>query len=122
MLNPMASKLKSAPSPVASAAVSNDLREATFDVFRRWGFLQTTLDPLGQYLAGEAFPVAVAEGQDALEARGFYCGTIAAEFMHIASVEKRQWIQSQMERTPEVDGKRQTAVLTDLIKADVHPP
>ena len=31
-------------------------RELVFDIFRRWGYLQATLDPLGQYLAPEPFP------------------------------------------------------------------
>src|ERR1700722_15231725 len=38
-------------------------RETTFDIFRRWGYLQASLDPLGQYLPPEPFPVvAVPEG------------------------------------------------------------
>ena len=92
-------------------------REATFDVFRRWGYLQTALDPLGQYLPGEPFPVAVHEGDDAQETRSFYCGTIAAEFMHIASPERRQWLQAQMERPAPVPD--QARVLTQLIRADL---
>jgi 2-oxoglutarate dehydrogenase E1 component len=94
-------------------------REATFEVFRRWGYLQTTLDPLGQYLPKEPFPVALPEGEEdaAAEARGYYCGTIGVEFMHIANAEKREWLQEQMEReAPEVNQER---VLTQLIKADV---
>ena len=65
------------------------VRAATFDVFRRWGYLQTTLDPLGQYLAKEPFPAELPEGSEdaAAEARGFYCGTIGVEFMHIANAE-----------------------------------
>jgi 2-oxoglutarate dehydrogenase E1 component len=98
---------------------SEERREATFEVFRRWGYLQTTLDPLGQYLPKEPFPVALPEGMEdaAAEARGFYCGTIGVEFMHIANAEKREWLQEQMEReAPAVDRKR---VLTQLIKADL---
>jgi 2-oxoglutarate dehydrogenase E1 component len=99
--------------------VNSERREATFDVFRRWGYLQTTLDPLGQYLPKEPFPVALPEGEDdaAAEARGFYCGTIGVEFMHIANADKREWLEQQMEReAPAVDQKR---VLTQLIKADI---
>jgi hypothetical protein len=84
-------------------------REATFEVFRRWGYLQTTLDPLGQYLPKEPFPVALPEGEEdaAAEARGYYCGTIGVEFMHIANAEKREWLQEQMEReAPEVNQER----------------
>ena len=99
------------------------LREATFQVFRRWGFLQTTLDPLGQYLPPEPFPVAVPEGEEdsAAEARRFYCGTIGIEFMHIANGERRQWLQEQMEQDAPKGGfePNQAQVLTQLIKADL---
>ena len=92
-------------------------REATFDIFRRWGYLQASLDPLGQYLPPEPFPVAVPEGEFASEARRYYCGTFAAEFMHIPSPEQRQWLQEQLEQpTPKADQKH---VLTQLIHADL---
>jgi 2-oxoglutarate dehydrogenase E1 component len=92
-------------------------REETFDLFRRWGHLQATLDPLGQYLPPEPFPVAPSEGEFTSAARGFYCGNIAAEFMHIASPERRVWLQAQMEQTSAP--KDQAHILTQLIKADV---
>ena len=92
-------------------------REAVFDIFRRWGYLQATLDPLGQYLPPEPFPVATPEGELAHEARGYYCGTIGVEFMHIASPTQRQWLQQQMEQpAPTVDQRR---ILTGLIRADL---
>ncbi len=123
----MATKVKKTGETAAGAATMNgnggaqgsERREATFEVFRRWGYLQTTLDPLGQYLPKEPFPVALPEGEEdaAAEARGFYCGTIGVEFMHIANAEKREWLQAQMERAaPATDTKQ---VLTGLIKAEV---
>src|ERR1700759_378735 len=95
-------------------------KEATFDVFRRWGYLQTTLDPLGQYLPPEPFPSALPQGSDdaAAEARGYYCGTIGSESLHIANAEKREWRQAQMER--EARPVNQAKVLTELIKADLY--
>ncbi|HEV2644853.1 MAG TPA: 2-oxoglutarate dehydrogenase E1 component [Acidobacteriaceae bacterium] len=99
------------------APTASDSREAVFDTFRRWGYLQATLDPLGQYLAPEPFPVPVHEGDASNEARKFYCGTIAVEFMHIANPEQRQWLQQQMEQqAPKPD---QAHILTDLIRADL---
>jgi 2-oxoglutarate dehydrogenase E1 component len=94
-------------------------RETTFDIFRRWGYLQASLDPLGQYLPPEPFPVAVPEGDSdtAAEARRYYCGTFAAEFMHIPNPEQRQWLQEQLEQpTPKPDQKH---ILTQLIYADL---
>jgi 2-oxoglutarate dehydrogenase E1 component len=96
-------------------------RESTFDIFRRWGYLQASLDPLGQYLAPEPFPTPAPDGADAEEARGYYCGTIGAEFMHIPSPEKRAWIQQRLERkVAAADGVEDSArILTGLIKSDI---
>ncbi len=81
-----------------TAPESSTSREATFDIFRRWGYLQASLDPLGQYLPPEPFPTPAPDGPDAQEARRYYCGPIGAEFMHIPSPEKRAWIQERLER------------------------
>jgi 2-oxoglutarate dehydrogenase E1 component len=92
-------------------------REQVFDAFRRWGYLQAQLDPLGQYLSAEPLPELDFEGEDADEARSYYCGTIAAEFMHIPSRERREWITNRLEtEAPSVDQRR---TLDLLIKADV---
>ena len=92
-------------------------RDEVFNLFRTWGHLQATLDPLGQYLPPEPFPVAPPEGEYTSEARGYYCGNIAAEFMHIANNERRQWLQSQMEQTPAP--RNRARILTQLIRAEV---
>ena len=119
----MATKLKKSAEPVTlnQSFANPERREAIFDIFRRWGYLQTSLDPLGQYLPGEPFPVHIPEDGDSLEfaaqARAFYCGTIAAEFMHIPSPEKRMWIQQRMEQA--APQQEQSRILTDLIRADL---
>jgi 2-oxoglutarate dehydrogenase E1 component len=102
--------------PPAPVAEPQD-REAVFDIFRRWGYLQASLDPLGQYLPPEPFPTPAPEGEAAAEARRFYCGTIAAEFMHIPSPEQRQWVQERMEQTPQAPNQKH--ILTQLIRADI---
>jgi len=107
----------SAQLPPAAPATDAAQRDAVFDIFRRWGYLQATLDPLGQYLPPEPFPEPVPEGELADEARAYYCGTIAAEFMHIANNEQRQWLQHQIEQTPAPPAQRR--ILTDLIRADI---
>src|SRR5438270_13490717 len=92
-------------------------REAVFDVFRRWGYLQSALDPLGQYLPPEPFPVAAPEGDLAQEARSYYCGTIGVEFMHITNSAQRVWLQQQMEQpAAAVD---QARILKGLIRAEI---
>ncbi len=102
---------------ITASAAEQQEREVVFDIFRRWGFLQASLDPLGQYLPPEPFPTPAPEGEFAAEARGYYCSTIAVEFMHIPSPEHRQWIQEKMERKAlKAD---QAHVLTQLIRADV---
>jgi 2-oxoglutarate dehydrogenase E1 component len=102
--------------PPAPVAEQQD-RETVFDIFRRWGYLQASLDPLGQYLPPEPFPTPAPEGEAAAEARKFYCGTIAAEFMHIPSPEQRQWLQERIEQTP--PAADQKSILTQLIRADI---
>jgi 2-oxoglutarate dehydrogenase E1 component len=100
-------------------------RSAIFDIFRRWGYLQASLDPLGQFLPPEPFPTPVPDelkdSPDAEEARRYYSSSIGAEFMHIPSPEKRAWIQQRLERDPAhdevpVDTAR---ILTGLIRADL---
>lgn len=97
--------------------VNDQERETVFDIFRRWGYLQASLDPLGQYLPPEPFPTPAPEGELAAEARSYYCGTIAAEFMHIPSPEQRQWLQERMEQKPPKPNQAQ--ILTQLIHADL---
>jgi 2-oxoglutarate dehydrogenase E1 component len=103
---------------VTPIAVENEnQREAIFDIFRRWGYLQATLDPLGQYLPPEPFPTPAPEGEIAAAARAFYCGSIGVEFMHIPNTVQRQWLQEQMEQTPPAPD--QARILSDLVRADI---
>jgi 2-oxoglutarate dehydrogenase E1 component len=91
--------------------------DTTFDIFRRWGYLQASLDPLAQFLPPEPFPTPAPDGPDSEHARRIYCSSIGAEFMHIPSPEKRAWIQQRLEspKTP-VNTER---ILTNLIRADI---
>ena len=95
---------------------SNGERERVFDAFRRWGYLEADLDPLG-FFRPEPHTELQVEGELAREARRVYCGTVGAEFMHIADLERRLWIQERMEGPqPEVD---QEAALDQLIRAEL---
>ncbi|HEY4741348.1 MAG TPA: 2-oxoglutarate dehydrogenase E1 component [Candidatus Acidoferrales bacterium] len=98
--------------PVAAS----EKREAIFDAYRRWGFLQADLDPLG-----DLQPVAMTEldvdGKDAADARAIYCGSIGAEFMHIPDRERRNWIAQRMEsEAPAPDRAR---ILERLVRAEI---
>jgi 2-oxoglutarate dehydrogenase E1 component len=107
------------PATSKNGAGSSSTREATFDIFRRWGYLQSTLDPLGQYLPPEPFPTPAPDGPDAQEARRYYCSTIGAEFMHIPSPEKRQWIQDRLERDTPTGLLDPVRILSGLIRSDL---
>ena len=99
-------------------------REQVFEVYRRWGYLQAQLDPLGQYLSSQPLPESVPAGADAAdvdEARRTYSGTIAAEFMHIADRTRVDWIAERMEGV--VAGPAQACdqqcILDQLVRADI---
>ena len=106
---------------IPAAIEDPDQREAVFDIFRRWGYLQATLDPLGQYLPPEPFPTPVPEGDLAAEARAVYCGSIALEFMHIANNEQRQWLQQQMEQPPSTPDQAHMHLITKPVKPKKTP-
>jgi 2-oxoglutarate dehydrogenase E1 component len=104
----------------SSSSPSSQSREQIFDAFRRWGYLQAQLDPLGQYL----LPADAAEldfsGPDADEARRYYSGTVGAEFMHISSAERRDWIAARLETDAlAVDEGSKQRVLELLARADI---
>ncbi len=110
--------------PPLSSSANSYSRNQIFDAFRRWGYLQAQLDPLGQYLQPKSVPELNVGGPDADEARGYYCGTIAAEFMHIPDAVRREWIQSRLEGR--VEGRNEVGPGADpqrtldlLLRADI---
>jgi len=117
----MPTKTSSQPTPktTTQTEAAPSARETTFDIFRRWGYLQASLDPLGQYLPPEPFPTPAPDGADSEEARRYYCGSIGAEFMHIPSPEKRSWIQEQLEQEFVASDATKARILTGLIRADI---
>ncbi len=91
-------------------------RELIFDAFRRWGYLLADLDPLGD-LQPVAMPELDLDGKDAAAARGFYCGTIGAEFMHIPEAERRRWIAQRMES--EAAAPDRERILERIVRAEI---
>src|SRR5215813_9816548 len=104
------------PAKAAKKSANGAERERIFEAFRRWGYLQANLDPLG-FLKPLASPDLDFTGEIADEARRHYCGTIGADFMHLAQPERRDWIAERMER--ELGPVDQKKVLERLVRADL---
>src|SRR5580658_10631839 len=101
---------------IAESTPSKDAQERIWESFRRRGYLQANLDPLGD-LAPVAMPELDVAGADAEAVRRIYCGSIGAEFMHIADRDRRLWVQERMEsEAPEPDRAR---ILDLLVRAEV---
>ena len=91
-------------------------RERVLDAFRRWGYLEAKLDPLG-CLRSQPHPELELRGAAAEEARRSYCGAIGVEFMHLPEPERRRWVQERMEDAPPApEGAR---ILELLVRAEV---
>src|SRR5215813_14811739 len=112
----MAMRAKRANGSTSVLETPNQERDRVFEPFRRWGYLEADLDPLG-FLAPQPHPELQGDSELAREARAVYCGTVGVEFGHIADPERRRWIQDRMEGTqPEID---QGHVLEQLVRADL---
>jgi len=91
-------------------------RERLMDAFRRWGYLQADIDPLGD-LKPEAVPELELASAEAAAARKIYCGSIGVEFMHIPDGARRRWVQGRMEsKAAEVDRGQ---ILERLVRAEI---
>jgi 2-oxoglutarate dehydrogenase E1 component len=102
--------------PVTKSSVGDAERERIFDAFRRWGYYEATLDPIGLFKPLQ-HPDLALTGPIADEASDCYCGTIGADFMHLAEPERRAWIAERMEApAPQAD---QQKILERLIRADL---
>src|ERR1700720_4294105 len=98
-------------------AASDDARERIFDAFRRWGYLEATLDPLGLFEPLKQPARDPLTGEAAEEPRRIYCGTVGADFMHLPEPERRRWIAERLEGpASDVD---QHKILERLIRADL---
>jgi 2-oxoglutarate dehydrogenase E1 component len=100
----------------SAAAAPSATRERIFDAFRRWGYLEANLDPIG-FLQPLKSADLDFSGPDADAARAVYSSTIGADFMHLAQPERRRWIAERMESSaPDTD---RHAILTRLVRADL---
>src|SRR5271167_2846126 len=98
------------------AAANNEERQRVFDAFRRWGYYEATLDPLGVFQPQKLADLELT-GEAAEEARRIYCGNISVEFMHLPEPERRRWIAERIEGPePEVNLEK---ILERLVRADL---
>ncbi|HEX2662744.1 MAG TPA: 2-oxoglutarate dehydrogenase E1 component [Candidatus Acidoferrum sp.] len=103
--------------PVLVPREGDQERERIFDAFRRWGYCEANLDPLGIFPPLKHPELAGLSGEVADEARRLYCGTIGADFMHLLEPERRRWIIERLEApAPKVDPHK---ILERLIRADL---
>ncbi len=103
--------------PMQTAKEGDQERNRIFDAFRRWGYLEARLDPLGIFEPLKHPDLEGLSGELAEEARRIYCGTIGADFMHLAEPERRRWIIERIEAPAEkVDPHK---ILERLIRADL---
>jgi 2-oxoglutarate dehydrogenase E1 component len=100
-----------------SSASNAAERERIFDAFRRWGYNEANLDPLGFFGPFLQPDLEGLTGEAAEQARRIYCGTIGAEFMHLPQPERRQWIAERLESP--ASKADQEKVLERLIRADL---
>src|SRR6266849_9183793 len=111
---------KAIKKPVAgefATARGDEERERIFDAFRRWGYLEANLDPLGLFEPLKHPDLEGLAGDAADEARRIYCGTVGADFVHLQEPERRRWIIERLEAPArEVDQRK---ILERLIRADL---
>jgi 2-oxoglutarate dehydrogenase E1 component len=90
-------------------------RQRVLDAFRRWGHLEADLDPLGRLLPAKQ-PALDISGPAADFGRRVYCGSIGAEFDHIAESERAAWLAAAMESEPRPPDREK--ILERLIEAE----
>src|SRR5579859_3301589 len=96
---------------------NSEQRERLFDAFRRWGYYEATLDPLGVFQPLKHRELEGLAGETAEEARRIYCGSIGAEFMRMPDPERRRWIAERLEGA--TAGVDQRKTLERLVRADL---
>ncbi len=87
------------------------------DLFRRWGYLQADLDPLGRLAPLPHPALDAAKGPEADRWRALYCGPIGVEFMHMPDPERCAWIAERMESPAPAPDRRR--ILEKLARAEL---
>src|SRR6266404_8185283 len=105
------------PAGGLAKAASDEARERIFDAFRRWGYLEATLDPLSLFEPLKHPALEGLRGEAADDARRIYCGTIGADFTHLPELDRQRWIAARIE-APATEVNQQK-ILERLIRADL---
>lgn len=99
MNNPRQSEART--SRVAAPELSPD---PVGDAYRRWGFLQSNIDPLQRLAPYEHPDIADARAQGSREEnqkwQSVYCGALGFEFMHMVQRERVEWMREMIEAGP----------------------
>jgi len=91
--------------------------ERIWDAFRRWGYLEADLDPLGVRFCPQVHTGLPITGIAAEQARQTYCGPLGVEFMHVPDPKRRAWIAERIEAPAfRVDRER---ILGRLVRAEL---
>jgi 2-oxoglutarate dehydrogenase E1 component len=116
----MAIPIRNADRDAAPGITEKYEQERVFNLFRQWGYLEAELNPLG-LLPPAPHPDLAIDNEWARAARRVYCGSVGVEFMHIADLERRRWIQERIEAEPvPLDHKpEQERALDLLMRADL---
>src|SRR6516164_9555923 len=103
--------------PAQAPKQGDQERDRIFDAFRRWGYCEANLDPLGIFEPLKHPDLEGLSGELADEARRLYCGTVGADFMHLVEPERRRWIIERIEAPAQKVGAHK--ILERLIRADL---
>jgi 2-oxoglutarate dehydrogenase E1 component len=120
MSNPRSTSTAPTSTPVS-------IPDPVADAFRRWGYLQADLDPLGRLAAVEhrelAEAVATGDPAEVERWRSLYGGPIGFEFMHMVDRERVDWLRDAIEAGPVAVDERwilQRLMETELFEKFLH--
>jgi 2-oxoglutarate dehydrogenase E1 component len=85
--------------------------------FRRWGYLQADLDPLGRLKPLPLPDLDAVPPAEAAPWRAIYCGPIGAEFMHVRDAARRRFVAERMEAPQRPPDRRR--IVERLAEAEV---
>ena len=76
------------------------------DAFRRWGYLQAALDPLGRLAPAAHAELDAVPASGADPWRSIYCGSIGARFMHMPFPDRCRFVAERMEADAPLEDHR----------------